>query len=96
VKPRDKRIDRLLIGTVHLPCSDLVVMSPATAYLWHQSGVNYQFYGTVDNITLNSKHEAQRVSKNLEKKMWKIELEFKIHVVDLSVFSFTFEGKNYV
>jgi hypothetical protein len=65
-------------------------MSPATAYLWHHSGVNYQFYGTVDNITLNSNREAKRVSKNLKKKMWKLELE---HVVDLGVFSFTFEGK---
>ncbi len=34
-----------------------------------QSGAKDQFYCTVNNITLNSNCEAQRVSKNLDKNL---------------------------
>jgi hypothetical protein len=32
---RHKRIHRVLIGPARLPCFGSVVMSPATAELWH-------------------------------------------------------------
>ncbi len=75
---RHKRIHRLL-NWPGLPAlfwlssyvnSQCLAVSP-------QSGAKQIFYCTVHYITLNSNCEAQRASKNVGKKCWKIELKAK-------------------